>query len=82
MSTAFADLVEPQFLRALRRLQNQAAVVRALVHELDCVTPATGAGPGDSRRLLVLGAQLAEEFGRLACQMLECAAAASDSHAS
>jgi hypothetical protein len=81
MSTAFADSVEIQFPRALKRLQSQAALVRALVHELDCVRPPTDAGPGGPRRHLVLGAQLAEEFGRLACQVLECAAAASGNDA-
>jgi hypothetical protein len=73
MSIALVRFGEIDFPQALRRLRNQAALVRALLDELDRVAPAGGAHPAEAR--LALGAQLTEELRRLAFQMVECFAA-------
>jgi|HubBroStandDraft_6_1064221.scaffolds.fasta_scaffold3200298_2 hypothetical protein len=70
MSTTVMRSGEMDFRRALTGLRNQAALVRALLDELDRVAPAAGKG-AEARDCVVLGAQLAEEFGRLGCQLVE-----------
>ena len=71
MTTSFLQPndVPPQW--PLKRLQTQAALVRALVDELDRVaTRETDQASGYG-----VATQLAEEVARLSCRMLECAAA-------
>jgi hypothetical protein len=74
MSTVFVQFGEIDFPLGLGHLRNQAALVRALLDELDRVAPTGSKEPG-VQKYAALGAQLAEELGRLGCRMLECAAA-------
>jgi hypothetical protein len=75
MSTAaFFQSGEVQLPRALARLRGNAALVRALLDELDRVAPLS-ARSSEAAQFTALGGQLAEEVGRLGCRMLECAAA-------
>jgi hypothetical protein len=69
MSTASfqSDEILPQ---ALARLRGHAALVRALLDELDRLA----ARSSEAARVSDLGGQLAEEVSRLGCRMLECAA--------
>jgi hypothetical protein len=59
------------------RLRSHAALVRALLDEVERIAPAPIVSPGGSQAALftALSDQLAEEVGRLGCRMLECAAA-------
>jgi hypothetical protein len=75
MSAAFNRFDEKEFPQALMRLRNQAAVVRALVDDLDRVAPVVRGDPRDPE-LTVLGARVVEEFAHLACRLLECATVA------
>jgi hypothetical protein len=69
MSMLFVQVAEIEPERALKTLRNQAALVRALLDELErAAPPARGAGI-----LQCAAAQLAEEVGRLSRRMRECA---------
>jgi hypothetical protein len=78
-STTFLKLGELSLPEALARLRGHAALVRALVDEIDRLAPP--ARSREAARFAAVSAQLAEEFRRLGCRMLECAAAMSDSPA-
>jgi hypothetical protein len=56
------------------RLRSHAALVRALLDEIERLAPVASGG-SDAALFVALGDQLAEEVGRLGCRMLECAAA-------
>jgi hypothetical protein len=73
MSAAFVQPSELDLPQALTRLRAHAALVRALLDELDRLAPLS-ARSSDAARLFAVGEQLAEEFGRLGCQIVECAA--------
>ena len=73
MFRTFVRFGEIDLPQALRRLRKQAALARALLDEFDRVAPASGGAQGEE--CLGLGTQFAEEFGRLAYEMLECAVA-------
>jgi hypothetical protein len=69
MSMLFVQVAEIEPERALKTLRNQAALVRALLDELErAAPPARGAA-----MLQCAAAQLAEEVGRLSRRMRECA---------
>jgi hypothetical protein len=72
MSTVFFRPAQLEPQPTMRRLRNHAALVRALLDELDRVAPPAGAGLGVQQ---CVAAQLAEEVARLGCRMLEYAAA-------
>jgi hypothetical protein len=56
------------------RLRSHAALVRALLDEIERLAPISSRG-SDVALFNALSDQLAEEIGRLGCRMLECAAA-------
>jgi len=62
-----------QLAPELLRLRSHAALVRALLDDLDRVVPFAGGG-----RESLLGGQLVEELARLGSRVLECAAALAD----
>jgi hypothetical protein len=72
MSTSWSRFSEFERRQALRRVRTQAALVRALLGELDGVTSSVARSP---KRQHGTSEQVAEEVARLACRMLECAAA-------
>jgi hypothetical protein len=74
MTIAFFQSGEVQLPPALAPLRSHAAVIRALLDELDRLAPLSARG-GEPAAIACLGEQLAEELGRLGCRMLECAAA-------
>jgi hypothetical protein len=61
---------EPEPRQALRRIRNQAALVRALLDEIERLAPAAEGCPMLAESV---GTQLAEEVWRLGSRMLECA---------
>jgi hypothetical protein len=73
MSTAFLQSGEIQLPEALARLRSHAALVHALLDELDRLAPLS-ARSSQAAQFTALGEQLAEEVGRLGYRMLECAA--------
>lgn len=72
MSTSLSAMNELDRRRAIRGLRNRAALVRALLDELDRATSSTGGGSVVQE---CATEQLAEELARLGCRMLESAAA-------
>jgi hypothetical protein len=72
---------EGEFRETIIRLRGQVVRFRALLSGLDHISPAEGREP-DFSQSRIIGAQIAEEFGRLGCQFLECAAAATAERAS
>src|SRR5579864_6511533 len=58
----------------LVRARGQAAVVRALLNEMERISALHGSS---TREETVLGDQLVEELARLGCRVLECASAMS-----
>jgi hypothetical protein len=76
VSTLAVEHVEPRALPPdLARLRAHAAVARALLDELDRAAPAPGRH-AEAAMLSALAEQLADELGRLADRLLECAHAA------
>jgi hypothetical protein len=75
MSTSsFFQSGEIQLPEALARLRSHAALVRALLDELDRLAPLS-ARSCEAAQFPAVGEQLAEEVARLGCRMLESAAA-------
>jgi hypothetical protein len=74
MSVAFFQSGEVQLPPAMAPLRSHAAVIRALLDELDRLAPLS-ARSGEAAVFNCLGEQLAEELRRLGSRMLECAAA-------
>ena len=57
------------------RLRSHAALVRALLDEVERLAPIVSPGGSEAAVFTALSDQLAEEVGRLGCRMLECSAA-------
>jgi hypothetical protein len=78
MSTAFSE-IRPTQVPAVARLRVHAALLRALLDELDRFAPVSSPGGSREARVTYLTEHIAEELARLSCRMLECAAAMADS---
>jgi hypothetical protein len=74
MSTAVSQFDQVDLSAALERIRVHAALVRALLDELDRLAPISERRP-DAERFVALSEQHAEELGRLGCRIVECAAA-------
>jgi hypothetical protein len=78
MSTALSQTGEPatefELAARLMRIRGHAALLRALLDELERVAPLPTPSP-DVVRVASLSEQLAEETGRLGRRLLDCAAA-------
>jgi hypothetical protein len=77
-SLSLSPLAEIELPCAFARLRREAAQVRALLVELDRRIPLSVAGRSAAAQSAALGEQIAEEVGRLAVGMLDCAAALTD----
>jgi hypothetical protein len=73
-SATFLKLGEFPLPEALAQLRRHAAIVRTLVDQIDRLAPPS-ARSTEAARFTAVSAQLAEEFQRLGCRILECAAA-------
>jgi hypothetical protein len=74
MATAFVRSREVQLPESLVLVRTHAALVRALLDELDRVAPVS-ARSYETTQFAAVCEQLAEEVARLGCRMLESAAA-------
>ena len=78
MLRAVGPMSGPEEPMGLGRLRSRAAVVRALLDELERIWTVPRPSP---REELVFGEQLIEELARLGCQIVECASTLSLAHA-
>jgi hypothetical protein len=80
MSTALLQFGQVDLWAALERLRAHAALVRALLDELDRLAPISERRP-DAQRFVALSEQHVEELASLGCRIVECAAAMTRSSA-
>jgi hypothetical protein len=73
MTQAARSFIAPEAPDDFSRLRRHAAVVRALLDELERVLPSSGAS-ARSDAAFRIHEQLVEELGRVGCRLLECAA--------